>query len=458
MGRGLVKIGFFWYGRNDNPEIAKSLLEIAETIVSTVQAHIKKLVSSQSNKNEDNKKSSPVSSLPSYGPLSLLNIAGVVPATKGISMSSIPEHQYKLQAFAELQQYHQWVCYIFVSRGQKITKPPMNPNVPEFPPRKERMADVTIPATWAPYEATIAAWIASKTYKGIGFVLTAQDPFCAVDLDHCIDPKTFKIAPWARRILKLLNSYSEVSALGTGIHIFVRASLHETAQALGIADPNAIKHKKGDVELYDRERYLTWNGKHIKGTPEAIEERQDQINELYFELFYIEEEKKDEAEQRPAPPTQPLPQAIFPNDATLIRLAENARGHNGRLFSQLWSGNLTSYRKKDSNEIDYSRADLALCSILAYWTQKDATRIDRLFRQSALYQPEDRKKKWDRPARGGETYGEGTIRIAIAQCLKVYDPSWRPVEYNEYREKLRKLSFPQASTPEASTEERGARS
>lgn len=375
-------------------------------------------------------------------------------------MHSISEQKQQLQALWELRQYHQWVCYIFVSRGQKITKPPMNPNVPEFPLRKKRMADVNIPATWAPYEATVAAWIASKTYKGIGFVLTAQDPFCAIDLDHCIDPTTGNIAPWARRILKLLNSYSEVSALGSGIHIFVRASLLRTAQALGITDPNAIKHKKGDVEIYDQERYLTWSNKHLKGTPETIEERQDQINELYFELFYIEDE--DETEKIPtqqAPQaTQPLSQAPLPGDATLIQLAENARGHNGHLFSQLWNGNLTNYRKKDSNEIDYSRADLALCSILAYWTQKDATRIDRLFRQSALYTPEDRKKKWDRPARGGETYGEGTIRIAIATCPKVYDPSWRPAESNGYRKNLRKQPLPQNSTPKAPTDERGARS
>lgn len=370
--------------------------------------------------------------------------------------TSIAESYKRVQAppaLGELQQYFQWVCYIFVSRGQKITKPPINPNVPEFPARKERMADTTDPATWTSYEQAVDRWINAKSYRGIGFVFTATDPFCGIDLDHCIDPTTHTIAPWALHILTLLSSYSEVSAQGTGIHIIVKASLYETARALAIASSDEVKHKKGDLELYDRERYFTWSNKHIKGTPSTIEERQDQINELYFELFYIEEEDEEDKQQA-AIQEQPTSQATLPDDDALFTLAENARGHNGQLFSQLWRGDLTGYTKKDSNEIDYSRADLALCSILAYWTQKDAGRIDRLFRQSGLYVPEERKTKWDRPARGGETYGEGTIRIAIERCTKVYDPSWRPVPYNEYMANLRKPSFPQ----NASQDEEGARS
>lgn len=339
-------------------------------------------------------------------------------------MVSIPEHQLVLQALHDLQQYHQWVCYIFVSRGEKITKPPINPHMTEFPARKERLADINDSKTWASYETALARWKASRSYKGIGFVFTSQDPFCGIDLDHCIDSTTGKIAPWAQRIIKLLNSYSEVSPTGTGIHIFVRAKLDETLAAIGITD-QGIKHKKGNIELYDSDRYFTWSGKHLRGTPTGIEDRQDQINELYFELFCIEEE-----EISPTPTSAPTslktPLALPQGDQALIELAETARGRNGWLFSQLWRGNLSGYTKRGSNEIDYSQADLALCSILAYWTQKDAARIDRLFRQSALYSPTERKEKWDRPARSGETYGQGTIRVAITRCFRVYDPTWRP--------------------------------
>jgi len=40
---------------------------------------------------------------------------------------------------------------------------------------------------------------------------------------------------------------------------------------------------------------------------------------------------------------------------------------------------------------DDSAADLALCSMLAFWTNNDELRIDSLFRQSGLY-----REKWER--------------------------------------------------------------
>src|SRR5262249_4774716 len=55
-----------------------------------------------------------------------------------------------------------------------------------------------------------------------------------------------------------------------------------------------------------------------------------------------------------------------------------------------------------------SEADLALASLLAFWTGGDAARVDRLFRASALSRP-----KWDE-ARGATTYGGKTIGTAIS--------------------------------------------
>jgi putative DNA primase/helicase len=36
---------------------------------------------------------------------------------------------------------------------------------------------------------------------GIGFVFTESDPFCSVDLDTCVDPKTGDFASWAQEIV-----------------------------------------------------------------------------------------------------------------------------------------------------------------------------------------------------------------------------------------------------------------
>ena len=71
---------------------------------------------------------------------------------------------------------------------------------------------------------------------------------------------------------------------------------------------------------------------------------------------------------------------------------------HGAKFKALYQGSIVGY---DSQ----SEADLALCNHLAYWANNDASAIDRLFRRSGLY-----CEKWNRSARSGETYGEGTIR------------------------------------------------
>ena len=55
---------------------------------------------------------------------------------------------------------------------------------------------------------------------------------------------------------------------------------------------------------------------------------------------------------------------------------------------------------------DHSAADLELCNILAWWTNRDAAQMDRIFRKLGLI-----RDKWDkRHHSDGRTYGEGTIK------------------------------------------------
>ncbi len=75
---------------------------------------------------------------------------------------------------------------------------------------------------------------------------------------------------------------------------------------------------------------------------------------------------------------------------------------NGDKFRKLWSGDWSEYSSQ-------SKADLALCSMLAVWTGRDPVRIDSLFRKSGMM-----RKKWDEKHFGdGSTYGQATIQKAI---------------------------------------------
>jgi putative DNA primase/helicase len=88
------------------------------------------------------------------------------------------------------------------------------------------------------------------------------------------------------------------------------------------------------------------------------------------------------------------------------------RSRTSHEFERLWSG--------DAGD-DPSGADFRLCCMLAFWTCKDAGRMDALFRQSGLYRNEGRAEKWDRKHHAdGRTYGEGTIDRAIAATGEIY--------------------------------------
>ena len=99
------------------------------------------------------------------------------------------------------------------------------------------------------------------------------------------------------------------------------------------------------------------------------------------------------------------------DDSELLQRARNAK--NGADFVALFDrGSLAAHAN------DASRADLALCCMLAFWSGRDASQIDRLFRRSALM-----RDKWDEKHRGdGTTYGQMTIDKALALCEEVYTP------------------------------------
>jgi hypothetical protein len=217
-------------------------------------------------------------------------------------------------------------------------------------------------------------------------VLTQANPFVGVDLDHCRDPETGAIEKWAREIIAFLWSYTEVTPSGTGFRIFLRATL----------PPEGRKH--GRVELYDDRRFLTVTGWHVPGAPETIQHRQEETRELHAHYFPPTEPRTTTNEHHPPPTVDTPVTSLTAEDRALYIKACTAK--DGLRFAGLWNGDTNGYPSP-------SEADLALCSMLGYWGNGDAARIDRLFRQSGLY-----RAKWDEQ-RGGQSYGERTIARAL---------------------------------------------
>ena len=281
----------------------------------------------------------------------------------------------------ELRSLNQWVVWKLIQRpGEK--KPTKVPYATDG-----AKAESDNPATWASFDAASAAFMAGD-YNGLGYMFSEFDPYAGVDFDGCVAGE--HVDPKVNLWLHNLDSYSELSQSGTGIHTIIAGKLPGGGR----------KSTKHGVEMYDNRRFFVVTGDHVAGTPTAVNGRQAELTALHNEVF--------PAKDQVPPPTQSQPAAIaLPDDEALLQRMFAAR--NGTDIEALWRGDLSAYGN------DESAADLALCNHLTFYTGRDSERIDRLFRQSGLY-----REKWNRNARTGETYGAGTIARAIAATSTIY--------------------------------------
>ena len=285
-----------------------------------------------------------------------------------------------------LQDQSQWVCWKVQQRAEKQTKVPVDPTTGTY-------ASTTDESTWAAFD--VAFERAHQADLGLGFVFTESDDFVGVDLDGCRDPETGRPETWAREIVKRLDAYTEVSPSGTGYHVIVRGERPDG------------RNRRDSVEIYDQSRFFTVTGEHVEGTSTDVAERTEALAWLY--AAHLDDGEHEETTTPSSDTTMSL------TDEQLLERAKQAK--NGEKFERLWRGSTAGYES-------HSEADMALCSLLAFWTGGDASQVDRLFRRSGLL-----RAKWDDVHYAdGSTYGEKTVERAIAGVSEFYTPRERSSE------------------------------
>jgi putative DNA primase/helicase len=268
----------------------------------------------------------------------------------------------------ELRTLKQWVLWRYETREEKLTKVPYQAN--------GRKAESDNPATWTSFDKTLAAL---PKFDGLGVMFA--NGLAGIDLDHHIEGG--KVSDFARSVVEKVNSYTELSPSGTGLHILFFGCLPEGRRR---------KDELG-IEMYSSGRFFTITGRRLDGAPAHVSERSPELAALHTEVF---------GKAKPPAPSKPA-QPNTLDDQALINKA--CAAHNGDKFSSLYNGNWKTYFTSQSE------ADLALCSILAFWTGGDAGRTDRLFRSSGLM-----REKWDERHNGnGATYGQLTLDRGLAQ-------------------------------------------
>jgi KaiC/GvpD/RAD55 family RecA-like ATPase len=177
---------------------------------------------------------------------------------------------------AALRACPHWILWRLVQRDGKETKFPMQVN--------GKAAESNNPATWCEFTA-LEPWIGGDV--GPGFVFSADDEFCGIDLDGCRDPDSGEVAEWAKEILRMMDTYAEISPSLTGIKLFLRGSMPNGMGRKQNKVPGAVKlvSKAPQVELYDRGRFFTVTGMRLGGLPSEPQERQKQLDDLLAKLF-----------------------------------------------------------------------------------------------------------------------------------------------------------------------------
>ncbi len=271
-------------------------------------------------------------------------------------------------------------CWRYEERNGRRTKVPYQPDTGQG-------AKSNDPRSFVSYETAMQA----SGYDGIGIGIF--NGICAIDLDGCVTDSGY-YSETAAEIVHLMHSYTEFSPSGNGLHILFHADgfQYDTRRFY-------IMNHQADIEVYvagATSKYVT-----ITGNVCESYEYGDRSKELQVLL--------ERYMRRPETDTgNAINAANSPADSgDLIRMALTSR--NGAAFKSLWEGSTMGYSSQ-------SEADMALCSHLAFWTEKDPAQIDRLFRQSGLM-----RDKWDRP-QAGTTYGAITIQKAIDNCKEVYTP------------------------------------
>lgn len=266
----------------------------------------------------------------------------------------------------ELKGLTQWVCW----QGEaKIPKNPAN----------GQNAKSNDKRTWGTFAQAVKA-CETFGFDGLGFMFAP--PYFGIDLDHCIDKVDF-----VDEFVETLQSYTEISKSGNGIHIICKGKLPEGSR------------RKGGVEMYSGGRYFICTGNLYNPQYTTIKDCTETVKILHNKYLPAAVPKAEVHRQ-------------VVTDLDDVEVIDKARScKTGSLFTMLYAGEWQGLFPSQSE------ADLAFCNQLAFWTGRNEAQMDRIFRTSGLF-----RKKWD-VKRGADTYGNLTIGKACASCTEIYEPS-----------------------------------
>lgn len=298
----------------------------------------------------------------------------------------------------ELKRKKIWVLWKYTERDGKKTKVPIDSS-------NGKCAKANDSKTWHTFVS--CAW-KKKPLKCDGMGLN----FAPIDEDYAIfgvdiDGHRTGENGCADDILKMFaKTYIEFSPSGTGFHVIGLVQISKIPE--DYTEHYYQKNASIEVECYlsgITKRYFTFTGDRYNIRDEVsvcdVTDELLEFIEKYMKRKTVLSAKNDKRySMLPSDKNGKRTNLELPKKLDdILNIARRAK--NGDRFIAL-------YDLGDTSEFSYddSRADLALCCMLAFYLGGDTERMDTAFRESALY-----RYKWER-----EDYRKRTMLKAIELC------------------------------------------
>ena len=228
------------------------------------------------------------------------------------------------------------------------------PKVPYNPKELLRLNPVPaksgVPESWSAFDDAKKC-VSMGVAKGVGYEFNDNGIY-GIDLDNVIADDV--ITPQALDIVKQLNSYTEYSPSGKGLHIFITAD-----------NVNITRHRKqgGFIEIYNNSRYFTMTGK-VYGSFNVLANRPTELQRIHDTYFQASVEPRISREIHYSTNTD-LERGLEKDP--ILRACWNGERRNG----------------------DESASDLALMNKLAYWCNGAESAMITAFLRSPYHAQKD---------------------------------------------------------------------
>lgn len=183
-----------------------------------------------------------------------------------------------------------WLCWRYEERTDSDGDP-YQTKTPIDPVTGTR-GDATDPGTWTSYENALDYTGTSTEIDGIGFAFPQDDLVCGIDLDDVVNSDTGDIVyNWANELVAKLDSYTEYSPSGTGLHIVIFGIKP------GERCRTKLDHGNTEIEIYDENRFFTYTGDCLSETPNSVNQRNDELTSIYNEYLGDDDSVDDDEDE-----------------------------------------------------------------------------------------------------------------------------------------------------------------